>query len=59
MSLRVGPDARVLDLSGRPFDNIYAAGEIMAGNVLTNGYLGGLGLVIGTLFGAIAGGGGL
>ena len=57
MSLRVGRDARVLDSSGRPFDNVYAAGEIMAGNVLTNGYLGGLGLVIGTVFGILAGGG--
>jgi tricarballylate dehydrogenase len=35
--------------------NIFAAGEIMAGNVLTKGYLGGLGMTIGTVFGRIAG----
>ena len=55
LSLRVDEHARVLDSSGNPFNNIFAAGEIMAGNILTNGYLGGLGLVIGTVFGWIAG----
>jgi tricarballylate dehydrogenase len=35
--------------------NILAAGEIMAGNILTKGYLGGLGMTIGTVFGRIAG----
>jgi tricarballylate dehydrogenase len=35
--------------------NVYAAGEIMAGNVLGQGYLGGIGLVIGTVFGRKAG----
>ena len=57
MSLRVDERARVVKRDGTPFSNIYAAGEIMAGNILTNGYLGGLGLVIGTIFGIIAGGG--
>lgn len=58
MGLKVDEHARVLDRSGNPFNNIFAAGEVMAGNVLTNGYLGGLGLVIGTVFGWIAGNGG-
>ena len=35
--------------------NIVAAGEIMAGNILTKGYLGGFGMTIGTVFGRIAG----
>jgi tricarballylate dehydrogenase len=35
--------------------NIFAAGEIMAGNILTKGYLGGFGMTIGTVFGRIAG----
>ena len=35
--------------------NIFAAGEIMAGNILGRGYLGGLGMAIGTVFGRIAG----
>jgi tricarballylate dehydrogenase len=40
---------------GRPAENIFAAGEIMAGNVLGKGYLGGIGMSIGTTFGRIAG----
>ena len=35
--------------------NIYAAGEIMAGNVLGQGYLAGIGMTIGNVFGRIAG----
>ena len=38
-----------------PCDNIFAAGEIMAGNVLGKGYLAGIGMTIGTTFGRIAG----
>ena len=40
---------------GRPAANLFAAGEIMAGNVLGQGYLGGIGMTIGTVFGRIAG----
>jgi tricarballylate dehydrogenase len=36
-------------------ENVFAAGEIMAGNVLGKGYLAGLGMTIGTVFGRIAG----
>ena len=55
--LGVGVDARarVLDEAGTPFDNLYAAGECMAGNILTRGYLAGFGLTIGSVFGRIAG----
>lgn len=55
--LAVGVDkhARVLHRSGRPFENVFAAGEVMAGNILLDGYLGGIGLTIGTVFGRIAG----
>jgi tricarballylate dehydrogenase len=35
--------------------NIFAAGEIMAGNVLGKGYIAGIGMAIGTAFGRIAG----
>jgi len=38
-----------------PLQNVFAAGEIMSGNVLSSGYLGGFGLTIGTVFGRIAG----
>jgi tricarballylate dehydrogenase len=36
--------------------NVFVAGEIMAGNILSKGYLGGFGMTIGTVFGRIAGG---
>ncbi|MBO6555370.1 MAG: FAD-dependent tricarballylate dehydrogenase TcuA [Pseudomonadales bacterium] len=35
--------------------NVFAAGEIMAGNVLGEGYLAGIGMTIGSVFGRIAG----
>jgi len=34
---------------------VFAAGEIMSGNILGQGYLAGLGMAIGTVFGRIAG----
>jgi tricarballylate dehydrogenase len=45
----------VIFKDGRPAANIFAAGEIMAGNILPKGYIGGIGLVIGNVFGRIAG----
>lgn len=51
----VDESANVLKDGGKKFDNIYAAGEIMAGNILSRGYLAGTGLTIGTVFGRIAG----
>jgi tricarballylate dehydrogenase len=47
--------ARVLRDDGTAFENVFAAGEIMAGNILDRGYLAGLGMTIGTVFGRIAG----
>jgi tricarballylate dehydrogenase len=55
MGVAVDERARVLDSSGRAFQNVYAAGEIMSGNILTKGYLGGFGLTIGSVFGRLAG----
>lgn len=55
MGVAVDMSARVLANTGRPIDNVYAAGEIMSGNILTRGYLAGFGLTIGTTFGRIAG----
>lgn len=40
---------------GQPSPNLFAAGEIMAGNVLGQGYTAGVGMTIGTAFGRIAG----
>jgi tricarballylate dehydrogenase len=51
----VDEQARVLQRGGRPFANLYAAGEIMAGNILTRGYLAGVGMTIGAVFGRLAG----
>jgi tricarballylate dehydrogenase len=39
----------------RPSPNLFAAGEMMAGNVLGQGYTAGVGMSIGTAFGRIAG----
>jgi len=38
-----------------PSDNLFVAGEMMAGNVLGQGYTAGVGMSIGTAFGRIAG----
>jgi len=55
MGVTVDQKARVLDEGGHPFRNVYAAGEIMSGNVLSKGYLAGFGLTIGSVFGRLAG----
>ncbi len=47
--------ARMILADGKPAANIFAAGEIMAGNILGKGYLAGIGMAIGTTFGRIAG----
>lgn len=39
----------------RPVENLWAAGETMAGSILGQGYLAGFGMTIGTVFGRIAG----
>jgi tricarballylate dehydrogenase len=46
--------ARVQFASG-PMRNLYAAGEIISGNILRQGYLAGFGLTIGTVSGRLAG----
>ena len=55
LGVEVDAEARVAGGEGRPFDNVFAAGECMAGNILSRGYLAGFGLTIGTVFGRIAG----
>ncbi len=55
LGVRVDRNAQVLMADGRPTANVYAAGEIMAGNVLGKGYLAGIGMTIGAVFGRIAG----
>ena len=55
LGVQVDERARVVWRDGRPAANVFAAGEIMAGNILGQGYLAGLGMAIGTVFGRKAG----
>jgi tricarballylate dehydrogenase len=55
LGLRVDQTMRVMTTAGTPMQNVYAAGEIMAGNILRRGYIAGIGMTIGTVFGRIAG----
>ena len=55
LGVKVDRGARMQMADGRPADNLYAAGEIMAGNVLGQGYLAGIGMTIGSVFGRLAG----
>jgi tricarballylate dehydrogenase len=55
LGVKVNESARVLMQDGRPCANLFAAGEIMAGNILGKGYMAGVGMAIGTVFGRVAG----
>lgn len=55
LGVKVDDRARVLMANNEPTANLYASGEIMAGNILSKGYLAGFGMSIGTVFGRIAG----
>jgi tricarballylate dehydrogenase len=55
LGVAVNERAQVILQDDKPAENIYAAGEIMAGNILGRGYLAGIGMTIGTVFGRIAG----
>ncbi|MGB5557288.1 MAG: FAD-dependent tricarballylate dehydrogenase TcuA [Paracoccaceae bacterium] len=54
LGLKVSDRAQVHTAHG-PVSNVWAAGEIMAGSILGQGYLAGFGMTIGTVFGRIAG----
>lgn len=55
LGVKVDEQARMLTSDGKPAANMFAAGEIMAGNVLGQGYAAGIGMTIGSVFGRIAG----
>ncbi|WP_457094586.1 FAD-dependent tricarballylate dehydrogenase TcuA [Microvirga sp. P5_D2] len=55
LGTRVNKEARMLMADGTPAANMFAAGEIMAGNVLGKGYAAGIGMTIGSVFGRVAG----
>jgi tricarballylate dehydrogenase len=55
LGVAIDDRARMLMANGTRSENVFAAGEIMAGNVLGKGYLAGIGMAIGTTYGRIAG----
>lgn len=55
LGLVVDERACVQRRGSEPIDNLFAAGEIMAGNILGQGYCAGTGMTIGGVFGRIAG----
>ncbi|MCR8549204.1 FAD-dependent tricarballylate dehydrogenase TcuA [Salipiger sp. P9] len=54
LGLKVDETAQCSTEAG-PVENLWAAGETMAGSILGQGYLAGYGMTIGTVFGRIAG----
>ena len=54
LGLKVDENAQCSTRDG-PIQNLWAAGETMAGSILGQGYLAGFGMTIGTVFGRIAG----
>jgi tricarballylate dehydrogenase len=55
LGVKVNKEARMIMSDGKPTANMFAAGEIMAGNVLGQGYAAGIGMTIGSVFGRAAG----
>ena len=55
LGVRVDLESRMIMADGTPAANMFAAGEIMAGNVLTKGYAAGFGMTIGSVSGRMAG----
>lgn len=55
LGTKVDREARLRMADGTMADNMFAAGEIMAGNVLGRGYAAGIGMTIGAVFGKLAG----
>jgi tricarballylate dehydrogenase len=55
LGVAVNERAQAIMEDDRPAANVFAAGEIMAGNILGKGYVAGIGMTIGTVFGRIAG----
>lgn len=55
LGVKVDRQTRMIMRSGGPATNMFAAGELMAGNVLGRGYAAGIGMTIGCVFGRVAG----
>jgi tricarballylate dehydrogenase len=55
LGTKIDREARMQFAAGGAAENMFSAGEIMAGNVLGRGYAAGIGMTIGSVFGKIAG----
>jgi tricarballylate dehydrogenase len=55
LGVKVDDAARLEMMDGTRAKNVFAAGEVMAGNILRKGYIAGIGMTIGTVFGRLAG----
>jgi tricarballylate dehydrogenase len=55
LGTKVNHQSKMIMSNGQLSGNMFAAGEIMAGNVLGKGYTAGIGMTIGAVFGRIAG----
>lgn len=55
LSVKINKRSQVLKKGGGVFDNLFAAGELTSGNIYGRGYVGGTGLVIGSVTGITAG----
>jgi tricarballylate dehydrogenase len=55
LGVKIDKDTRVYMSDGKAMTNLFATGEMVAGNILSQGYLAGIGMTIGGVFGRIAG----
>lgn len=55
LGVKIDKNAKVYMQDGRETTNLFASGELVAGNILSQGYLAGIGMTIGAVFGRIAG----
>lgn len=55
LGVKIDKDARVYKADGSAMENLFASGELVAGNILSQGYLAGIGMTIGGVFGRLAG----
>ena len=55
LGVAVDRQARIIMKNDKASINMFAAGEIMSGNILGQGYMAGFGMTIGTVFGKTAG----
>lgn len=55
LGVKIDANAQVYMNNGKKVKNLFAAGEIVAGNILGQGYLAGTGMTIGGVFGVLAG----